>query len=155
MNTQQGEDEFQKGTDVLVAQGKNPALRAEIVRMKPDGEKDKVEVKWNSEANKNNKKKKKNKAASSESDIEIVEMKDVTRTPFSFFINPKDEIEIVEQGLKLSVKKITPVSSYIPDIVVYLKDKRNRRAIRKQQMKDGDGGWKSFCCWPVSGIFLL
>ena len=45
----QGEKIFQKGTDVLVASGKNPALRAVITRMAPDGEKDKVEVKWNSE----------------------------------------------------------------------------------------------------------
>ena len=145
----QGEKIFQKGTDVLVASGKNPALRAVITRMAPDGEKDKVEVKWNSEANKKNKQNKKKRKDTSQSELETVEMKHVTRTPFSFFINPKDKIEIVAQAITLTVKKITPLSSYIPDIVVYLKDKRNRRAIRKKK-KNKEGEMESLletnCC---------
>ena len=134
MCTGNDEEEFQQGTSVLVAQIKGDVKRGTITRIAPDDDKEKTEVKWDFY--------KKQKGG----EVEIVEAKDVTRMPFSFFIKSKDKLEIDGQELTLGIKNAKPVSSYIPDLCVYMQDKRNRRAIKKKDKKTGEISIETNCC---------
>ena len=152
MCTGDNEEEFQQGTSVLVAQKKGDVKRGIITRIAPDDDDEKIEVRWDSPAESSagsKGSKGSNAAAAGEGEgggVEIVDAKDVTRMPFSFFIKSKDKLEIVGQELTLSIKKAKPVSSYIPDLCVYMQDKRNRRAIKKKDKKTGEISIETNCC---------